>query len=376
VYLSFYQLDKKPFEITTDPQFLWLSEKHKESLAMLQYGILENKGCLLLTGDVGTGKTTLIQALQQTLGNDVIMATVHDPHLAKMDFFNYLATAFKMNRRFHSKGYFITHFSEFLNTAFTKNKKVLLIIDEAQRATPVVLEELRHLSNLEKHYTKLINIFFVGQNEFISMIKGPEFRALRQRIAVSYHMGPLTRKETGEYIRHRLKVAGTKQVVFNSEAIDEIHKFGRGYPRLINIVCDMALVNGFVDEAKVITARTIMECTENLGIHDEFDTVDETQPSTAGNAVTPSPERKAAENLPKERIPAKWVCAIREKLSEPWVSDVREKLSVQWVCEVREKMSAQWVCTIREKSSDPWVYLVILTSLFTLATVGLTHYYG
>ncbi len=340
MYLSFYQLDKKPFEITTDPEFLWLSEKHKESLAMLKYGILENKGCLLLTGDVGTGKTTLINALQQTLGNDVIMATVHDPNLARTDFFNHLATAFKMKRRFHSKGYFITHFSEFLNTAFIKNKKVLLIIDEAQRATPVVLEELRHLSNLEKHFTKLINIFFVGQNEFISMIKGSEFRALRQRIALNYHMGPLTRKETGEYIRHRLKVAGTKQVVFNSEAIDEIYKFGRGYPRLINIVCDLALVHGYVDGTKVITAGTITESTENLQIHKEVDTVDETPSSTASIAATPPPEVKAAENLP------------------------------------REKMSAKWVCAVREKSSDPWAYLVILTLSFTLGTVGLTHYYG
>ncbi len=201
MYLSFYELDKKPFEITTDPEFLWLSEKHKESLAILQYGIMENKGCLLLTGDVGTGKTTLIHALGKILGDDVVMATIYDPCMEIVDFFNHLAEAFKMNMRFDSKGSFIKHFNNFLNTNFVQNKKTLLVIDEAQRATPEILEELRHLSNMEKHYTKLLNIFFVGQNEFIGMIKGTEFRALRQRIILNYHMGAFTLKETGEYIR-------------------------------------------------------------------------------------------------------------------------------------------------------------------------------
>ena len=267
MYLSFYQLDKKPFEITTDPEFLWLSEKHKESLAMLQYGITENKGCLLLTGDVGTGKTTLIHALEQTLRNDVVMATIYDPRLKTIDFFNHLAEAFKMNIRFDSKGTFIHHITSFLNKAFVQNKKVLLVIDEAQRATPGILEELRHLSNIERHYTKLINIFFVGQNEFIGMIRGPEFRALRQRIILNYHMGPFTPNETGEYIRHRLIIAGAKKMMFNSGAVDEIFKFSEGYPRLINIVCDLALVNGYVDEVKIINPAIIRECAENLQIH-------------------------------------------------------------------------------------------------------------
>ena len=269
MYLSFYQLDKKPFEITTDPEFLWLSEKHKESLAMLQYGIMENKGCLLLTGDVGTGKTTLIHALEQTLGNDVVVAVIYDPRLETIDFFNHLAEAFRMNKRFDSKGSFIRHFTGFLNKAFVQNKKILLIIDEAQRATPEILEELRHLSNIEKHYTKLINIFFVGQNEFIGMIKGPEFRALRQRIILNYHMGPFTRKETGEYIRHRLRIAGTEKMIFSSTAVDEIFNFSKGYPRLINIVSDLALVNGYVDEAKTVNPDIIRECEENLQIHND-----------------------------------------------------------------------------------------------------------
>lgn len=310
MYLSFYQLDKKPFEITTDPEFLWLSEKHKESLAMLQYGILENKGCLLLTGDVGTGKTTLIHALEQTLGNDVVMATIYDPRLETIDFFNHLAKAFKMNLRFDSKGSFIHHFNDFLNTKFVKNKKVLLIIDEAQRATPEVLEELRHLSNIERHYTKLINIFFVGQNEFIGMIKGHEFRALRQRIILNYHMGPFTRKETDEYIRRRLQIAGARKMIFNSGAVDEIYKFSQGYPRLINIVCDLALVNGYADEANIIKPDMIRECTENLRIHTDFNTDGGTQPSETNIPNKKTPERQVEKDFSREKRPFQWVFAF------------------------------------------------------------------
>jgi len=310
MYLSFYQLDKKPFEITTDPEFLWLSEKHKESLAMLQYGIMENKGCLLLTGEVGTGKTTLIHALEQTLRNDVVMATIYDPRFETIDFFNHLAEAFKMNMRFDSKGTFIRHFNNFLNTTFVRNKKALLVIDEAQRATPEVLEELRHLSNMEKHYTKLINIFFVGQNEFIDMIRGPEFRALRQRIILNFHMGPFTRKETGEYIRHRLQIAGAKKMIFNSAAVDEIYKFSKGYPRLINIVCDLALVNGYVDEAKIIKPDIIKECADNLKIHNDFNADVKAEPSETNIPIMKTPERQVEKDFPRGKRFVQWMFAF------------------------------------------------------------------
>ena len=301
MYLSFYQLDKKPFEITTDPEFLWLSEKHKEPLAKMQYGILENKGCLLLTGDVGTGKTTLIHALLETLGNDVITATIYDPDLDTSGFFTILTAAFKMEWRFESKASFIIHFSEFLNTAFIKNKKVLLIIDEAQRATPEVLEELRNLSNLENHYTKLINIFFVGQKEFNGILRSPELRALRQRIIIDHYIGPLTREETGEYIHHRLKVAGSKKMLFNPRAVDQVHKLSRGYPRLINIVCDIALVSSYVDGDKVIKPQTIRECTKNFSIHNDFDSTDRSKSSETITTGLPSAVNQDVPGSPKKR---------------------------------------------------------------------------
>ena len=164
MYLSFYNLKTKPFQISTDPKFLWLGENYKEALASLKYGIMDNKGFLLLTGGIGTGKTTLINALVNSLGDNTIVAIVPDPDLEKLDFFNFIANAFKIKKMFHSKGAFIIYMSHFLHNAYNNNKKVLLIIDEAQRLNPNFLEEIRTLSNIEKQNTKLINIFFVGQN--------------------------------------------------------------------------------------------------------------------------------------------------------------------------------------------------------------------
>ncbi len=190
MYTQFYSLNKKPFQISTDPAFMWFGEKHKEALATLRYGILDNKGFLLLTGDVGTGKTSLINALLQKLGSDVICTTVPDPSLDKLDLFNYISAAFGMDMEFSSKGTFLVHFKNFLLKACKNNKKVLLIIDEAQLLTQEMLEEIRLLSNIEKADTKLINIFFIGQNEFNEILNRPQNRAVRQRMTLNYNLDP------------------------------------------------------------------------------------------------------------------------------------------------------------------------------------------
>ena len=266
MYLSYYDLDSKPFQISTDPQFLWLGEKHKEALATLKYGIIDNKGFLLLTGDVGTGKTTLINALVNSLGDNIIVAKVTDPELEKQEFFNFIANAFNIKKIFQDKGTFLVHLSTFLHFAYTKNKKVLLIIDEAQRLNHSLLEEIRLLSNIEKQDTKLINIFFIGQNEFNDILLKEKNRALRQRITLNYNINPLTENETGEYIKHRLNVAGSKKNIFSSGAIRETFSFSKGYPRLINIICDLALLTGYAREKKNIKPEIIKECAQELQI--------------------------------------------------------------------------------------------------------------
>jgi general secretion pathway protein A len=245
---------------------MWMGEKHSEALATLKYGILEDKGFLLLTGDIGLGKTALIKRLLKIIDVAALVATVPDPGLDSMDFFNFLAEEFKMNRKFTSKGDFLIHFKHFLMKAYATQKKVLLIIDEAQRLNHDLLEQIRLLSNIEMDNRKLINIFFVGQTEFNRILMEDRNKAVRQRISVSYQLEPLTETETVQYIKHRLKIAGSSRDIFTAEAYREVYAFSRGYPRLINIICDHALLTGYAAGQKMIDADVIRECKKELDI--------------------------------------------------------------------------------------------------------------
>ncbi len=233
MYTLFYNLKLKPFQINSDPAFMWAGEKHKEALATLKYGIFNNNGFILLTGDVGTGKTTLINALIQSLGDDIICTSVPDSNLKFIDFINFVAFSFGMNAEFKTKGRFIIKFKEFLIDAYQNGKKVLLIIDEAQLLTDDLLEQIRLLSNIDLAETKLLNIFFVGQNEFNYILSKETNRAVRQRLTLNYNIDPLTVDETHEYIKYRLKVAGTISEIFTSRAIQKIHQYSKGFPRRI-----------------------------------------------------------------------------------------------------------------------------------------------
>lgn len=266
MYQSFYNLNAKPFQITSDPKFLWMGEKHSEALATLKYGILENKGFLLLTGDIGTGKTALINQLVRMIDVAAIVATIPDPGLNTMDFFNFLALEFEMDGKFASKGDFLIQLKQFLLTAESAQKKVLLIVDEAQRLNHELLEQIRLLSNIELDNRKLINIFFVGQTEFNQMLLEERNKAVRQRITANYHIEPLDAKETGKYIRHRLSVAGATRDIFTDDAILAVHHFSSGYPRLINILCDHALLTGYSASMESIDVDTIKECERELRI--------------------------------------------------------------------------------------------------------------
>jgi len=266
MYLEHYHLNVKPFQITADPKFLWLGEKHKEALATLRYGILDNRGFLLLTGEVGTGKTILINRLVSMLDIDTVVATLPDPDLESMDFYNLLADGLKMDRAFNGKGEFLIHLRDFLHQSYADRKQVLLVIDESQRLNHHLMEDIRVLSNIELQDRKLINIFFVGQQEFNSILMAPQNRALAQRITVRYHIEPLNEKEVGAYVNHRLNIAGCKQELFNQAAVSEIFKFSGGIPRLINIICDHALLTGYARTIKLIDDEVIKECAEELRI--------------------------------------------------------------------------------------------------------------
>lgn len=264
MYRSHYNLRERPFEISTDTRFLWMGEKHKEALAMLKYGVLARKGFLLLTGDVGTGKTTLVNALLESLSENTLVANITNPLLEPLDFFNFIAASFGMKERFDNKVDFLLRFAEFLRQENAAGKNVLLILDEAHRFSKDLLEQFRLLSNIELPEKKLINMFLVGQNEFNRTLVSTDCRALRQRITLTYNIKPLSEAETLEYIRYRLKVAGTEEEIFHHKAVGEVYRFSQGYPRLINIICDHALLTGFVRQAKKITHTIIKECSQEL----------------------------------------------------------------------------------------------------------------
>ena len=264
MYISYYQLAEPPFQNTTDPRFLWLGEKHKEALATLQYGVFEEKGFVLLTGDVGTGKTTLINALLQSIGEDIYVASLSDPGLDNLGFLNFISRSFHISGKFDRKEEFFISFENFLRKAHSEAKRVLLIVDEAHKLPEELLEQIRTLSNIELPETKLINILLIGQDELNQKLQSPFCRALRQRITLHYRLETLSKNETLQYIQHRLKVAGANKDLFNRKAVRLIHGFSDGYPRLINRICDHALLTGYVKEMPIITPKIIKECSREV----------------------------------------------------------------------------------------------------------------
>lgn len=270
MYLTHYNLRQMPFQISPDPRFLWLGEKHREALAVLKYGILNNQGFLLLTGDVGTGKTTLIHALVNSLASDTIFINVPDPHLDKVEFFKLVAHSFGLEGKLTTKLDFLVSLKKFLCRAHDGKKKVLLIIDEAQKLSLDLLEEIRLLSNVERQDTKLLNVFFIGQNEFNDILVRPECRALRQRITIVHNIESLNEKETAEYVQYRLNIAGTEREIFTDTALRKIYAFSKGYPRLINIICDRALLTAYSKDLKTVGHKIIRECAKELSLPGEI----------------------------------------------------------------------------------------------------------
>jgi general secretion pathway protein A len=271
MYLTHFNFTIMPFETSPDPKFLWLSEKHKEALASLKYGIRENKGFLLLTGDIGTGKTTLINCFLNENDTNAIITAIPDPDLSIVDFFELLSVEFNIKLDFDSKGEFLVQFENFLHNTYSDRKKALLIIDEAQRLNQRLLEQIRLLTNIERQDAKLLNIFLVGQNELHELILDERNKALRQRIAVHYNIEPLTESETLDYIKHRLSVAGSEEEIFSPDAISEIFLFSKGYPRLINNICDRALLTGYILGIKNIDGKIAQKCADELLLPGERD---------------------------------------------------------------------------------------------------------
>ena len=265
MYKKFYSLREKPFEITPDPRFLFLSENHKEALAHLTYAVKEKKGFTVITGEVGTGKTTLIQTLLSRLDGNTKTAYIFNPKLGSNDFLQYICEDLGLKGQKRSKGQYIALLHHFLMACYARNENVVLIIDEAHTLNPTLLEEVRLLTNLETPKSKLLQVILMGQPELDDILDRSEFRQLKQRVSLRYYMQPLNKEETKEYIKKRLRIAGTSDTsIFTSKALHRIYKYSKGIPRLINIVCDNALLTGYATDQKVIGKSIVREVIKHL----------------------------------------------------------------------------------------------------------------
>lgn len=265
MYTKYYNIKEKPFNVTSDPNFLFLSRKHKDALSHLIYGIEERKGFLEITGEIGTGKTTLCRALLNKFDETTKSAFVLNPDLSQLQLLQTIMEDFGLVVEKKSKMNILKQLNQFLLDQLSRGNNVVLIIDEAQNLKPSVLEQIRLLSNLETEKEKLFQIVLVGQPELRKRLDDPNLRQLKQRIAVRYHILPLDRGEVKEYINHRLTVAGsTGDIVFDEKAIDLIYGYSGGVPRLINVICDKALLLGFVLETKNISFDIIMKAIKEV----------------------------------------------------------------------------------------------------------------
>ncbi len=264
MYRKYYGFTSKPFDLAPNPDQVFMSETHQEALAILRYGVIAKKGFLVLTGDVGTGKTTLLQVLVRSLDMEVHCCLLNNPALSRDEFFSFLAHQYNLSWE-GNKALFLLAFADFLKQCHNRDERVLLIIDEAHMLPVEMLEEIRLLSNQDISGQDVFSIFLVGQSELNERMSDDRLLPLRQRIGIRFHLERFSRQETAQYISYRLRAAGGQHMeIFSEEAVNLIYKVSKGTPRLINIVCDHALLTGFADERPVIDASLVRECVEEL----------------------------------------------------------------------------------------------------------------
>jgi general secretion pathway protein A len=260
MYLSFFGLSEKPFAITPDPRYLYLSERHAEALAHLLYGINESGGFIQLTGEVGTGKTTVVRTLLSRVPHHADVAVILNPRVTPVEFLlticEELGLGIEPADR-DSVKQMVDALNRRLLTAHADGRRIIVIVDEAQNLSADVLEQVRLLTNLETPTQKLLQIILIGQPELRELLDRTELRQLAQRITGRYHLEPLSREETRGYVRHRLHVAGAAEEIFTASALAEVHRLAAGVPRVINVTCDRALLGAYTQETRKVSAALV-----------------------------------------------------------------------------------------------------------------------
>ena len=261
MYQQYFKFNSAPFSIAPDPHFIFMSEQHQEGLALLLYGIRQEGGFVALTGEVGTGKTTLCHCLLEQLPENVDIALVLNPKLNTLELLATICDELQIeyNEEKQSIKHLIDRINKHLLAAHADNRKTILMIDEAQNLSLDVLEQIRLLTNLETSKSKLLQIILVGQPELKQLLEKPELRQLNQRIIARYHLTPLSYSETRDYISHRLVVSGGQSTIFNRAAVKKVFQLSKGIPRLVNVICDRALLGAYAVSQKQVTAKIIVQ---------------------------------------------------------------------------------------------------------------------
>lgn len=292
IYCDHFGLTREPFNITPDPTFLYLSDSHKEALAQLVYGIKARRGFVVLTGEVGTGKTTLIQCLLDELNGTTKTALIFNMVVSPQDLLRYVCEKFGLvtnqdnHRQLHD---YISLLERFLLDSYRNGQNVALIIDEAQNLSTEVLENVRLLSNFETAQDKLLQILLVGQPELGNRLNGADVRQVKQRVALRHHLSPLNRAECEMYIAKRLEIAGGSMLLFSSAAIAAVHSYSTGIPRLVNILCDNGLLTAYASRKTSVEAAMIGEIARDLQL-----IVSQSNVVTGGEAVVIKPKETSS----------------------------------------------------------------------------------
>jgi general secretion pathway protein A len=300
MYKRFYNLQRNPFEITPDPSFLFPTTRHNEALASLYYGVTAHRGFVVLTGEVGTGKTLILRSLLGLLQRrDVAFALIFNPTLSPLEFMRYIARDFGLPVGDKAKDELIHVLNGFLLQRHQKGLTTILVVDEAHHLSAEILEEIRLLTNLETSQQKLLQIVLAGQPELDQKLDSHELRQLKQRIALRCHLDPLSLNDTREYMSRRLKIAGASAAgIFSDPATEAVFRHSRGIPRLINTICENALLSGYAKQAALITPEIIDGVARDLRL----------------GVVAADPRNSAVARLAKEQEQSELLQAVKTLL--------------------------------------------------------------
>jgi len=285
MYEQFYGFKEKPFSLLPDPSFLYMTKKHQMALTMLEYSLMnESAGICVVSGEIGSGKTTLIRQLLSTMDDRYTTGMITNTHSSFGDLLQWVSMAYGLEYRGKERVELYEDFVNFMIKQYGTGKRTVLIIDEAQNMEEDTLEELRMLSNVNSDKNQVLQLILVGQPELRITLRSERLMQLAQRVSVSYHLDTLKQDETALYVRHRISVAGGSPDIFNNAACKAVWYHSRGIPRVINVLCDTALVYGFAEEKDTVTAKIVHDVANDRKTDSIFADVPE---DNADNKVTP-----------------------------------------------------------------------------------------